>query len=553
MDGKSRLRDLLKKTGPIVVAGAHNALSAKLVEKAGFDAIWVSGFEISTTYAVPDANIVTMAENLAITKSICDQVSIPVIVDCDNGYGNAINVMRTVEEFEKVGAAAICIEDNIFPKRCSFYSGVRRELETIEEFAGKIRAAKGAQRSKQFVVIARTEALIADWGMEEALRRARAYAGAGADMLLVHSKSKTSKEVTDFAKLFNISRPLIAIPTTYKSASVKELYEAGFKMVIFANQGVRASINAMREVFSTLRKELRSDSVDDRIVSLEEIYDLVGLSSLALNEAKYLPVVGNKAIIVAAGYEPELMPFIEDRPKCMLEIRGKTILERQIETLNQLNIRDIIVVRGYQKEKINLPNVRYYDNEEYSSTHNLYSLFKCSKELDDRILFLYADILFDRSILEKLLNWPSDIGLVVDHSWREHRGADVPRHRRVELVKTKSRLGQGSRFITLDDDNVITRIGGDIDRNEADGEFIGMAIFSEKGIKTLKKAYEQALREYHDRKFHESPSIRQAYFTDMIQELINRGVEVRSVDIYKGWIEVDSFEDYRRAWVRVER
>jgi len=149
------LRQLIKEKRPIVLVAAHNGLSAKLVEEAGFDGIWASGFEISASYAIPDANILTMFENLNIAKVMNDRVKIPIIADCDNGYGNAINVMRTVEEYEKAGIAGICIEDNIFLKRCSFYSGVKRELEAIEEFVGErtISLPLGANLPKEVLMM----------------------------------------------------------------------------------------------------------------------------------------------------------------------------------------------------------------------------------------------------------------------------------------------------------------------------------------------------------------------------------------------------------------
>src|SRR5436305_2516955 len=187
--GESK-RLLLRAPGVVLAAGAHDALSAKLAEQAGFDAIWASGFGISAVRAVPDANILTLTETLEAVRRIVDAVGIPVIADCDNGYGNAINVMRTAAEFERAGAAGICIEDNEFPKRCSFYAGVRRELVPAEEHARKIEAATTARRAASFLVIARTEALIVGLGLDEALRRATAYARAGADAVLVHSHAR---------------------------------------------------------------------------------------------------------------------------------------------------------------------------------------------------------------------------------------------------------------------------------------------------------------------------------------------------------------------------
>src|SRR5215475_12509678 len=216
------LRRLLERPGVVVAAGAHDALSAKLAEEAGFDAVWASGFGMSAVQAVPDANILTLTETLEAVRRICDAVTIPVVADCDNGYGNAINVMRTASEFERAGAAGICIEDNEFPKRCSFYAGVRRDLVAVEEHARKVEAATAARRDPRFLVIARTEALIVGLGVDEALGRAHAYADAGADAILVHSKASEFNELRDFARAWNRSVPLAAVPTTY-AVSASEL------------------------------------------------------------------------------------------------------------------------------------------------------------------------------------------------------------------------------------------------------------------------------------------------------------------------------------------
>src|SRR5207249_3619744 len=247
------LLPLLRGSRIVLAGGAHDALSARLVEEAGFGAIWASGFGISAVQAVPDANILTLTETLEAVRRIVDAVAIPVIADCDNGYGNAINVIRTVGEFERAGAAGLCIEDNEFPKRCSFYGSVRRELVPVEEHAGKIEAATSARRNADFAVIARTEALIAGLGLEEALCRARAYAEAGADAVLVHSKSRDFAELAAFAAAWDRAVPLVAVPTTYPTVSTDELAAAGFRMAIFANHALRAAIVAMRDALRSLR------------------------------------------------------------------------------------------------------------------------------------------------------------------------------------------------------------------------------------------------------------------------------------------------------------
>src|SRR5206468_8780176 len=211
MTQAAKLRKLMSRPGIIKTVGAHDALSAKLIEEAGFDAIWASGFGISASLkCIPDGSFLTMTEQLEVTKNIVEAVSIPVIADCDTGFGNALNVMRTVQDYEKAGVAGICIEDNIFPKRCSFYAGVRRELVPTDEHVRKIQAAKAAQSDPDFVVIARTEAFIAGWGTQEALKRARAYAAAGADAVVVHSKSATFDELKDFTTAWDGACPLVA-------------------------------------------------------------------------------------------------------------------------------------------------------------------------------------------------------------------------------------------------------------------------------------------------------------------------------------------------------
>jgi phosphoenolpyruvate phosphomutase len=552
----STLRDLLRQDRPLLVTGAHNALSARLVERAGFDAVWASGFEISASYAIPDANILTMTENLDVAKAMADAVRIPVIADCDNGYGNAVNVVRTVQEFERAGISGICIEDNIFPKRCSFYAGVKRELTDVEEHAGKVRAAKDAQRSRDFFVMARTEALIAGWGMEEALRRANAYADAGADAVLIHSKANTPDELWEFSRHWNRPTPLVSVPTIYKNVTADELYEHGYRVVIFANHGLRSAIKAMRECFEILKREKRPAAVDDRIVPLEEVYDLVNLRTLNQQEKQYLPAGTRNvtAIIVAAGVDSALLPLTADIPKAMLDVKGKTLIERQVGRLNECNIKDIVVVRGYKKEKINLPNLRYYDNDRFEQNYELASLFRAESEIQGRFIFLYSDILFDRSILEKLLQSPDDITLVVDRAYYDQhvRAGLAPAHK-ADLVQLADPPTPGYRFLPSEVRNRVVRIGQKIPWSEAHGEFIGMAMCSERGSEIVKEAYRRVVERYNGRPFQEAASVEKASFTDLIQEIIDSGQPVAGVDIYKGWMDIDTFDDYRRAWAEIRR
>lgn len=557
MHAATRLRALLARPGIVKAVGAHDAVSAKLIQQAGFDAVWASGFGISTALkCIPDASFITLSEQLEVERNMAEAISIPIIADCDTGYGNALNVMRTVSDHERAGIAAICIEDNIFPKRCSFYAGVRRELVSIDEHCGKIRAAKAAQHEPDFMVIARTEALIAGWGKEEALRRAEAYAGAGADAILIHSKSPTFDELQSVAGAWSGSVPLVVVPTIFDEVTADELEKAGFKVVIYANQAIRSAIKAMRETLEALQVGQRAAAVNDRIVPLQEVYDLVGVPAMKEDERRFLPPGGEQvtAIIAAAGFEKHLLPLIQDKPKCLLDIKGKSILERQVAALNACNIKDIALVRGYRKEAITLPNIRYYDNDRYEHTGELYSLFCAEPEMTRRCLIMYGDLIFDTAVLEKLLKSPADIALVVDLAWndvKQHR-LPVPRLR-PDLVVLDPPPGQSFRYVTPETDTRIRRIGQEVSPDDAHGEFIGLAMLSEQGIAAFKRAYHQAERRHDRSGFHEASALMTASFTDLIQELIDTGQEVASIPIYKGWMEVDSFEDYQKAWAELRR
>jgi len=559
MTNAAKLRAALKRPGALKIVGAHDALSACLIERAGFDGVWASGFAISASLkCIPDASFITSSEQLDVERNIVEAVNIPVIADCDTGYGNALNVMRTVTDRERAGVAAICIEDNVYPKRCSFYAGVRRELIPIEEHCGKIRAAKAVQVSPEFMIIARTEALIAGWGQEEALKRAEAYADAGADAILIHSKSKKFDELKGVYKLWSGRVPLVVVPTIFDQTTATEMEEAGAKIIIYANQPVRAAIRAMTDTLDLIKKDTRPGAANDRIVTLPEVYDIVGVPQMEQDEKQFLPVGSERitAIIAAAGFEKQLLPLIEDKPKCLLDIKGKTILDRQISALNECDIKEIALVRGYKKEAISLPNIRYYDNDRYEETGELVSLFCAENELRGRTIVLYGDIIFETAILEKLLKSPADIALVVDLAWFDQEQLHAqPTHFNPDLVSLAAPPGKSylSRFVMPEGEHQVVKIGQQLPRELAHGEFIGIAMFSEKGTQALCEYYHKAYKQHQSSPFHESASLAKASFTDMLQELIDQGYRIQAVPIFKGWMEVDSFEEYQKAWAKIRQ
>lgn len=276
---KTALREGLAGDSPVVAVGAHDALSAQLIDAHRFDAVWVSGFGVSTmTHAIPDVNLVTMTETLAAATRIDTATELPVIADCDNGFGGIGNLVRTLREFERAGVAAICVEDNLFPKTNSLYAGEsRRDLIPIDEQARRIRAAKAAQESDDFTLIARVEALIAGHGVEAACNRASSYVEAGADAILIHSKDKSLGEIEGFLSDWDgtNSVPLVAVPTLFPDFSAEELHAKGFQVIIFANQLMRAAVRAMEDTLRILSSERRAASVDPVIAPVNHIFDLV--------------------------------------------------------------------------------------------------------------------------------------------------------------------------------------------------------------------------------------------------------------------------------------
>ncbi len=546
MTKAKKLRALLADPAKtIVIAGAHNGLSAKLVEEAGFEGVWASGFEIATSHAVPDANILTMDDTLRAAKDMNDAVGIPVIADCDNGFGNAINVIRTVQEFERAGIAAICIEDNQFPKRCSFYSGVKRELESVEEFAGKIRAATQARKDPDFVVIARTEAIIAGWGVEEALTRANAYADAGADMVVIHSKSPDPGEIAEFARRWQRPVPLIAIPTIYKDTSVDDLAKMGFKLVIFANHAMRSSIKAMRETLQTLRTSNVAASVEDRVVPLTDVYQIVSLSTMKEQEAAFLPKSPppTKALILAAG-APHNGLEAEGKPVCLLEVKGKTILDRQRELFESMGIGSVALVRGFGADRISASGIRTYDNAAFDSTLNAASLLAAADELDGPIVISYGDVIFNRELLQQLLERRADVTVAVDHSWRERYAANKQVRPGTELVVTERTPAVTNGYLVDVGPNHVKAVGAAVDPAAANAEFIGLARCTERGATLLA----ETLKELKARDAARFAKLRLA---DVLAELVARGVAVETLDVYKGWIDVDTLLDYRAALAEV--
>ena len=268
------LEKTLRSKSIVKVGGAFDAMSAKLVEISGFDAIWAGSFAISATHALPDASIMTMTEFLNVSASMAETCKIPIIADCDTGFGGPSNVRHMIKKYENAGIAGISIEDKIFPKQNSLLENGRQELISEKEFVAKIIAARESKQNQDFMIIARTEALIAGMGTDEALKRAYAYEKAGASAILIHSKKNNPSEIFEFSEMWKGSIPLVVVPTSYPSVSIDELISHKIKMVIYANQSLRVAHASMLRILKKINNAEKLTDVDEKISSMEEIFDL---------------------------------------------------------------------------------------------------------------------------------------------------------------------------------------------------------------------------------------------------------------------------------------
>jgi phosphoenolpyruvate phosphomutase len=274
------LEKTLRSKAIVKVGGAFDAMSAKLVEISGFDAIWAGSFAISATHALPDASIMTMTEFLNVASSMAETCNIPIIADCDTGFGGPSNVRHMIKKYENAGIAGISIEDKIFPKQNSLLENGKQELISEKEFVAKIIAARESKQNQDFMIIARTEALIAGMGTNEALKRAYAYEKAGASAILIHSKKNNPSEIFEFSDMWKGSIPLVVVPTSYPSVSIDELISHEIKMVIYANQSLRIAHASMLRILKKINESKKLTDVDEEMSSMEEIFHLQKISNI---------------------------------------------------------------------------------------------------------------------------------------------------------------------------------------------------------------------------------------------------------------------------------
>ncbi len=514
---------------------AHNGLSAKIVEEAGFKGIWASGLSLSTALGVRDNNEASWTQVLEVLEFMADATSIPILVDGDTGYGNFNNVRRLVKKLCQRGIAAVCIEDKLFPKTNSFLTE-GQPLADIDEFCGKIKAAKDSLLDDDFSIVARVEALISGWGLDEALRRAEAYHAAGADAILIHSKRQTADEILAFAAAWRNRCPLVIVPTMYYATPTARFRQAGISVVIWANHNLRAAITAMRDVSRRIREEESLDGVEGTIASVRDVFELAGNRELEEAERRYLapPRTATRAVVIAASRGGALGPLTADRPKCMIDVRGQPLLRRLVSTLKECGIRDVTVVRGYKKETIDVGGISTVDNDAYETTGEAASLACAMDRLEGACVVSYGDILFRRYILDMLLAADGDIVIAVDALRRDRIEGDPDR---ISDLVGCSRPFTGD-YLEEEEPVLLRRIGNDLKPEDVHGEWMGLAKLSARGAAFLKAELE-AMRT--------DGSLARASLLDVFSRLMAAGHGIGVVYVLGNWLDVDDAFDLARA------
>ena len=530
-----QFRNLLLSEQLEFICEAHNGLSAKIVEEAGFPGIWASGLSISAQFGVRDNNEASWTQVLEDLEFMSDATKIPILLDGDTGYGNFNNMQRLIRKLEQRNIAAVCIEDKLFPKTNSFLKGDAQPMADMHEFCGKIKAGKDAQTDPDFCIIARVEAFICGWGLTEALRRAEAYHQAGADGILIHSALSVPDEILAFKREWGNRCPVVIVPTKYYSTPTDIFRQHGFSMVIWANHMLRAAVSVMQKTARALKQSENLLSIEDKVVPVSEIFRLQNAAELLEAEERYLPrgAEGTSAVVLAASRGEELGELTEDQPKTMVKIQGTPILSHIVDAYNAVGMKDILVVRGYKKEAVNLPNLTYVDNPEYSETGELASLslaLQSRKGLFQPTIISYGDVLFNKYIPQALCQEPDDCVVFVDSNWRDQMSyARLGGF--VECTIPNSRKAFNAKVY-------LKQLGNQLQTDAIHGVWMGFLKLSPSAACEINNLLMEMLAD---------PQNRKAGIPHLLQELLRRGRPIRVLYTVGHWLDINSLDDVVQA------
>ncbi len=531
----TQFRTLLQSDQLEFICEAHNGLSAKIVQEAGFKGIWASGLSISAQFGVRDNNEASWTQVLEDLEFMSDATTIPILLDGDTGYGNFNNMQRLVRKLEQRKIAAVCIEDKLFPKTNSFIKGGAQPMADLHEFCGKIKAGKDAQTDPDFSIIARVEAFICGWGLAEALRRAEAYHQAGADGILIHSALSVPDEILAFKQEWGNRCPVVIVPTKYYATPTDVFRQHGFSIVIWANHMLRSSVTAMQKTAKTLKEQEHLLSIEDKVAPVSEIFRLQNAAELQEAEDRYLPkgAEDTTAIVLAASRGDELGELTEHQPKTMVKIQGTPILSHIVDAYNAVGIKDIVVVRGYKKEAVTLPNLTYVDNTDYADSGELDSLLKALKSRKgpaQSTIISYGDLLFNKYIPQSLCQEQDDLVVFVDSNWQ-----DQTSYTRLggftECTMPNSRKAFNAKIY-------LKQLGDSIPSDAIHGIWMGFLKVSPSALPLITGIITELLAK---------PGNRKAGIAQLLQELLQRQQPIRVLYTVGHWLDINSLEDVVQA------
>ncbi len=529
----SQLRAMLQSGNTEFIMEAHNGLSARIVEEAGFRGIWASGLALSAQHAVRDNNELSWTQVVDTLEFMSDATTIPILLDGDTGYGDFNNMRRLVRKLETRNIAGVCIEDKLFPKTNSFIQGERQPLEETETFCGKIQAGKEAQQDDDFCIVARVEAFIAGWGLDEALRRAEAYRQAGADAILIHSKLSRPDEILQFAQEWDNRGPLVIVPTKYYATPTEVFRQHRISLVIWANHLVRAAISAMQVTAKQIHDEESLLDVEGQVATVAEIFRLQGADELLEAEKRYArsarPEV--RALILAASRGKGMDELTADRPKVMIPVAGKPVLRRLVDKFKGQGVNEITVVAGYRAEAIDVKGIEVIINPRWEETGELASLRQAIEGLGEDTVLLYGDLLFRTYILNNLLDWNEPLLAVVDSAPLEQVTGNT---NDLAYCSAPDDRAMYQQKVFLDQVSADAAWQG----RRPDGRWIGLLRIRGEGRQAVLHALDS---------LQQSADFDRMGLPDLINRLIADGHAPQVQYISGHWMDINNLQDLQRA------
>ncbi len=555
----TQLKNLIQSPDLAFLMEAHNGLSAKIVEEAGFKGIWGSGLSISASLGVRDNNEASWTQVLDVAEYMSDATTIPILLDADTGYGNFNNMRRLVKKAEQIQLGGLCIEDKIFPKTNSFLRGEKQPLAQIEEFCGKIKAGLDARQDSDFCIVARVEALIAGHGMEEALKRAHAYREAGAHAILIHSKINKADEIIEFMKQWNCDHPIVIVPTKYYATPTQEFRKHKISTVIWANHLLRSSITAMQKVSAQIFQDESLVHVEKQVASVQEIFRLQNDQELEEAEKKYFQNAeqiqkecNSHVIFLAAGQGEDVAELTHDRPKALLQVHGTPIIQVAMEQFKKIGLdsTSMTIVSGYKSETFPKWDVNFINNVHYKNSSELTSLHLAFENRQGQTYICYGDVVFRHHVIhllndaldeaKKLSDGPH-IAIVVDTKMEDraptYKGDFITASGSLNSLRPQEFLGmfQPTNHVVL---QAATTTKEQSPHMKMDGEWIGLLGMDDEGTKKVQSILNELSKQDN---FHQLTMI------DLFNKLINQDVKISIASIQGEWMDVDSYLDFEKV------